>query len=296
MKKFAIAFVALCSVFVLGACSNGSSERNEISQTSDDTSVVSEQSKPTLYASPSSVTLYKDGSQQINLTLEGQNVSLSDYNWRCNNEKIAQVDPNGVITGIIPGICTVEAYSVNDPDIAVEIEVTVMSNAAMNSIVEPSGESSEESSKTESSEEESKEESSNEESSEESSGDESSEEESVTFIDYTGYGSVFDSESPRYDKETLDSVHDYIQSIARSGETISGEGLTKEQAQMLVNTIYATYGYEFGEGGTMQSGYDSCTWYDGTTSDSYQVIDNIGDQQNIKDSIDNLGHYINSLD
>lgn len=292
MKKFAIALAVVCSVLALSACSGGSADKTESSPTSSDTpSAVSEQSKPTLYASPSSVTLYKDGSQQVNLTLEGKNVSLSDYNWRCNNEKIAKVDPNGVITGIIPGICTVEAYSVNDPDISVNIEVTVMSNTALTSISDYPIQSSAETSKKESSAEES---STDESSIEESSKDESSEEESVTFIDYTGSNAVFSSDTPSYDKETLDSLHNYIQSIANSGETISGEGLTKEQAQMLVNTIYATYGYEFGSG-SMQDGYDSCTWYNGTTSDSYQVIDNIGDLQNIKDSIDNLGHYINSL-
>ncbi|MBQ3928633.1 MAG: YARHG domain-containing protein [Clostridia bacterium] len=292
MKRAAIAFVALCSVMALCACSNQSNNQNsKVSDTEENTSVVSEVQKPTLYASPSSVTLYKDSTQQINLSLEGQNIALSDYKWKCDDEKIAKVDPDGVVTGIIPGICTIEAYSVSDPDIKVRVEVTVMpTSPSVNSGVS-AAEHSSDTSKKESSDETSKKESSVEssvESSQESSDD-------TVHIDATTTG-IFRSDSPSYDKKTLDDVHDYVQMLARTGDTVSTSGLTKEQAQMLVNTIYATYGYQFSsDGGTIQDGFDQCSWYDGTTSDSYQVIKNIGDKQNIKDSIDKLGYYINTL-
>ncbi len=293
MKKIAIALVALCTVFSLAGCSNtGGTSKNEDSESS----VVSKE-KHTLYASPSSVILRKGDTQQVNLTLDGKNISLSDYNWKCDDEKIATVDANGIITGIIPGICTVEAFSLSDSDIKVKIEVTVTASNA--SIPELSSETSETASKEESSAPQSSDESSDTSSKEESSDSsdqESSDESSDTVIvtDSTAY-TLFDSDDPSYDSETLDKVHDYILSIEDSGEVISTDNLSKEQAQLLVNMIYATYGLEFEEGGSIREGLDECDWYEATASDSYEAVENMGDQENIKDSIDALGEYINSF-
>ena len=282
MKKILMLVLAACMCASFTACNNSTPSKSSTPESTAESSVSQ------LSASPASMTLTVGSTQQITLSENGSAVSLKNYNFSSVNEKIAKVDPNGTVTGIMPGICDVKAFSTSDPTNYVSVIVTVVAGKTPEqSNVESSVQSDTESESSVESSTESSQESSTE------SSEESSQESS-----YAGgtieAASIFSSDSASYDKDTLNAAHDIIKSMEGSGEAISPEGLTEDQAQLLINTIYATYGYEFGEGGEIRTSFDECDWYSAETGDSYQVMLNIGDHQNIKDSIDILGSYINS--
>ena len=278
MKKIIMLVLALCVCASFAACSNSTPDESSTEES------TAESSLSQLSASPASMTLTVGSTQQITLSENGSAVSLKNYNFSSVNEKIAKVDPNGIVTGVMPGICDVKAFSTSDTTNYVSIIVTVVAGKA------PEQSAVESSVQSESSIENSAE------SSIESSAESS--QESTEESSYAGgtveAASIFSSDSASYDEDTLNAAHDIIKAMEGSGEAISPEGLSEDQAQLLINTIYATYGYEFGEGGEIRTSFDECDWYSAETGDSYQVMLNIGDHQNIKDSIDILGRYINS--
>ncbi|NMG60758.1 hypothetical protein E1H12_20145 [Geitlerinema sp. P-1104] len=75
---------------------------------------------------PSSVNVEVNSKKQVKAIVEGQESSNTRMSWKSQNPQIAQVDNNGIVTGIKKGKTQIEAHSINDTtqkDVA-EVNVT----------------------------------------------------------------------------------------------------------------------------------------------------------------------------
>lgn len=85
----------------------------------------SEVGKPVL--NKSSLTLTAGGVEALNCTFDPWYTQKTDVTWTSDDESIAVVNENGVVTGVSAGSCTVTVTSVKDPSLSAECAVTVSS-------------------------------------------------------------------------------------------------------------------------------------------------------------------------
>ncbi|MGM0457191.1 MAG: Ig-like domain-containing protein [Cyanobacteriota bacterium] len=77
---------------------------------------------------PSSVSVAVNSHAKVKAIVKGQGSANAGVDWKSENTKIAQVDDNGIVTGIKTGNTQIEARSVNDANQKAVAEVYVEGN------------------------------------------------------------------------------------------------------------------------------------------------------------------------
>ena len=259
MKRSLVAIMLALMISAMAGCDKQT--ENSIVQQSDTTPAVQLSSEPELptqlYARPDSCKIKIDEKKMLSISSDKGSIPVNELDFVCDDDSIVIVDSSGNIFGRAPGNCVVTASLRNKPSAYVKINVTVKSDEESSTVKQSSQPSTPEPSK------------------------EPSVAQSPSYIVITPYNDNNASISlPKqytyyYNKDNfsygrLSAGYVAYAMTERWLTNYDISNITNNDAQMLINTIYAKNGYHF-NASNLRDFFNSMTWYTDLGYDSNSV-------------------------
>ncbi len=285
MKKLVIISLLTAMLVVTATGCSGSEPTEQTQSVVKVSSVqpITEESRESdkitaLYASPESCKLKIGENRTINISSDKGAVLSSDLMWVCDDESIAVVDSSGNVIGKTPGNCIITVRHREHPDLSKNIPITV----------KPNDESSTASSKAPAAQ--------TSQVSQTSSVSTSNQPAAVT----NGGGTTIIYVTPPSGSVTYSVPRQYTYYYGKNNFSYSNPAdgyvihsmvgnylsqadvsrITRHDAQMLINAIYAKHGYIFKDA-EVRSFFETQDWYN-------SISGKTGDMQTISDRISSI--------
>lgn len=286
MKKLVIIslLTAMLVMTVTGCSSSESAEQTQSVVTVSSVQPITEESKESdkitaLYASPESCKLKIGENRTLTISSDKGAVLSSDLMWVCDDESIAVVDSSGNVIGKAPGNCIVTVRHREHPDLSKNVPITVKSNEENTAPAQSSAAQT-------------------------SSVSASNQPAAVT----NGSGTTIIYVTPPSGSVTYSVPRQYTYYYGRNNFSYSNPAdgyvihsmvgnylsqadvsrITRHDAQMLINAIYAKHGYIFKDA-EVRSFFETQDWYN-------SISGKTGDMQTISDRISNIAMDNHNLD
>ncbi len=264
MKRYFAIILSALVISAMAGCSNSdsssrtksvfdgsSSQSSESVQSSVDVSQTS-QGITALYPNPDSCKLKISEKRLLSIRSDNGTELASDLLWVCDDESIATVDSSGNVIGKSPGDCVITVSRKDQPSVTAKIPVTVKPNEESSAVQESSNQTSETSTSV-------------------TTTQPSASNEGGTTIIYVTPSSGTETYSVPSQYTYYYGKNNFSYSNPADGYIIHSmvgnylyqsdvSRITKHDAQMLINAIYAKHGYIFKDAEVNQF-FNTQDWY-----------------------------------
>lgn len=260
-RRFAVMIAALL-IAAMAGCANNSSNSDNSKPTSPASTVQtsnepseSSQGITALYANLDSCKIKIDEKRLISINSDIGAMRPSDLMFSSDDESIAIVDSSGNVIGRAAGSCVITVSSKDKPAVNVKIPITVKPNAESSAVQQSSAQASKQ------------------ETQQSSSSNDGGGTTTIIYVTPSGESSVSLPQQYTYyygrNNFSYDNLSDGYRVYSMINTYLSSSDvkkITSDDAQMLINAIYAKYGYSFSTP-KIRTFFNNQSWYYPTTTD-----------------------------